>query len=354
MISLKKYLESVQTGAETPGKTGDDGLLSHAIAAYRSALLGMGDCGLDACPALGADLKQGLGRLEATLSVGVTCEAMSATKKSVQEELRDWGRRAAGHYRQKACEVKEILIVMAQTAESVGSRDKRCADQINDVTTQLKQIANLEDLTEIRASIEKSASELKTSIDRMAAEGKEAIERLRAEVTTFQAKLDEAEQVASCDSLTGLRSRMCMESHFERRMASGLPFCVAIIDIDGFKRVNDEYGHMAGDELLQQFATELKSACRSTDVAGRWGGDEFIILVDCKMAGAKAQTDRLMEWVCGSYTIQAGSGPTKVKVDASIGLAAYLPGETLKQLLARADAEMYQRKADARVIGTSR
>ncbi len=59
------------------------------------------------------------------------------------------------------------------------------------------------------------------------------------------------------------------------------PFCVAIIDIDEFKRVNDEHGHLVGDELLKQFAAEMRSVCRSTDTIGRWGGDEFILLLHC-------------------------------------------------------------------------
>jgi diguanylate cyclase (GGDEF)-like protein len=142
-----------------------------------------------------------------------------------------------------------------------------------------------------------------------------------------------------------------MESHFERRMDSGLPFCMAIIDIDGFKQVNDSLGHQAGDELLQQFATELSSACRSTDIAGRWGGDEFIILLDCNMAGARSQAERLMEWVCGNYSIEGGSGQTRVKLGASIGVSEYQSGETLKSLLARADAEMYERKTASRAAG---
>ena len=104
-------------------------------------------------------------------------------------QLQEWGQRTARHYQARAREVKDILLMMAGAAESVGERDLRCAQQINAVTVQLQGIANLEDLTEIRASIEKSAAELKTSIDRMTAEGKEALEQLRREVTTYQAKV---------------------------------------------------------------------------------------------------------------------------------------------------------------------
>ena len=221
------------------------------------------------------------------------------------------------------------------------------------MTTRLRKIANLEDLTEIRASIESSAAELRISIDRMTAEGKQAIDQLRAEVKTFQAKLDEAERVASSDSLTGLRNRLAVEGQIERRIAAGERFCIAMVDIDRFKKVNDEHGHLAGDDLLRQFATELKSACRSKDVVGRWGGDEFIILLDCELAEAQAQTERLEKWICGSYTAGSGPGAVKLEIGASIGLAEHAAKETQKELLARADAEMYRNKASLKEDGSS-
>jgi diguanylate cyclase (GGDEF)-like protein len=351
MISIKKYLDTEHTGGSAAGKTSAKDLLPATIAAYRSALLEMGSCGMDACPVLGRDLGESLGRLEGRLEAVVTCETVEETDAGVKKVLQDWGRRTAGHYQQKTDEVKGILIVMARTAESVGARDQRCAQQIDEVTERLKRIANLEDLTEIRASIESSAAELKSSIDRMTAEGKAAIDQLQIEVASFQSKLEEAEQVASSDSLTGLRSRLSVEGQIERRLEAGTRFCAAIVDIDRFKRVNDEHGHMAGDELLRQFATELKSACRSTDVVGRWGGDEFIILLDCELAEAKAQTDRVTAWICGSYTVHGASGPVKLQVEASIGLAEHLRDEPLKGLLARADAAMYKNKARSRSRG---
>jgi diguanylate cyclase (GGDEF)-like protein len=127
---------------------------------------------------------------------------------------------------------------------------------------------------------------------------------------------------------------------------------VAIIDIDRFKKVNDEHGHLIGDELLKQFATEMKSASRSTDLTGRWGGDEFLLMLDCELPVAQTQIERLQKWVCGDYTLKGNGEPLKLRVDASIGLAEHQPGETLKVLVDRADAEMYQRKAVSRKGGS--
>jgi diguanylate cyclase (GGDEF)-like protein len=352
MISLKKYLDAADAGSALECPSEEEALLAVALSAYCSALLGMGIYSLDVCPGLGKEFQQILAKLGNGVSTDMSAQAMAATEKSVREQIRDWGGRAAKHYREKAGEVKDILLIMARTAESVGARDQRCAKQVSEVTTRLKTIANLEDLTQIRASIEKSAGELKTSIDRMTAEGKAVIDQLQVKVSEFQVKLEEAEHVASCDSLTGLRSRHSVECQIETRMNAALPFCVAMIDIDGFKKVNDDHGHMVGDELLRLFSAELKSRCRTKNVVGRWGGDEFIILLDCSMAEAKKQTDRLIEWTCGSYSIHGVSGPLKIKVDASIGLAEYFGGEQMTCLLSRADAAMYKHKAASSANGT--
>jgi diguanylate cyclase len=370
MISLKRYLDAVDDEPPEAMERGTStlphgaakrleaviapnarDLLTVAVAAYRSALLETGKYSLEACPALGDGLKRGLQTLHDRLAANITRETVESAERSVQEQLEDWGERTAKHYLEKTGEVKELLLVLARAAESVGERDQRCALQLNEVTARLNQIAGLDDLTLIRASIVKSAWELKSSIDRMAAEGKTAIDQLRVEVSNYQAKLDEAEEIASSDSLTGLRSRLCVEHQMERRIDAGTKFCLAIADIDGFKQVNDRYGHVIGDELLKQFATELRSASRSTDVIGRLGGDEFILLLDCALAEAHAQVDRLQAWVCGSYAVAGKGDPIKIRVDASFGLAERQPEETMKELMDRADAEMYQQKAVFRAQG---
>lgn len=350
MISLKKYLDGNSVDPIQQPEPPADGLLGAVVTAYRSALRSMGSSSIEACPLVGGELKLGLGTVDDSLTGEITGDRIEKAERAVRSHLLEWGRRTAHHYQKKADEVKEILIVMARTAESVSQRDARCASRLADVTGRLKKIASLDDISEIRASIEASAAELKTSIDRMATEGKAAMEQLRTELTSYQSRLEEAEQIASSDSLTGLRSRHWMENYITRRIEDDQRFCLVIVDIDDFKRVNDEQGHPAGDELLQQFATELKSSFRAGDVVSRWGGDEFLIFLDCALSEAQTQTARLKRWACGNYTLQGRSGPVKMHIDASVGLAERKPREALKNLLARADADMYSQKGSSRGI----
>ena len=118
-----------------------------------------------------------------------------------------------------------------------------------------------------------------------------------------------------------------------------------MLDLNGFKQVNDTYGHQAGDDLLKQFSTELRSASRATDVVGRWGGDEFIVVLDGNLTEAQSHVERMQKWVFGSYTLHWGRG-AKVEMNAALGLVEWQAGESIKEVLARADALMYKQKAE--------
>ena len=153
MISIRKYIDGVQPGNPTrdtkPPRSGPGvNLAGAAIGGYCAALHAMGRCGSDACPAEGSELSEGLGKLGEDLAHAQSAESVAAADEGIRFQLREWGQRAARHYQAKAREVKDILLMMAGTAESVGERDQRCAQQFNAVTVQLKGIANLEDLTE--------------------------------------------------------------------------------------------------------------------------------------------------------------------------------------------------------------
>jgi diguanylate cyclase (GGDEF)-like protein len=349
VISLKKYLDMDPSKLPIAEAIPDE-MTDAVLASYRSALMAMGKSGLQVCPAVGSDLQQGLAGVEQRLSKNVTPALMKETEAKVTEQLDQWGTRAQQHFKAKTDEVRELLIVMARTAESVGERDKTYSNQFSQFTTRLRAIANLDDLTQIRESLVKSASELKVSVDQMAQDSQKLVAQLQAEVSTYERKLKVAEDLALRDSLTGLSNRRNVEERITWRIERRQPFCVAVLDVNRLKHVNDTYGHLAGDHLLKQFAKELRSGCRSTDVVGRWGGDEFIIVIDDDSATAESQIERLRKWVFGEYSIQPGPGTAEVKihVDASVGLAQWKPAEKLEQVIERADAAMYKEKQAAK------
>ncbi len=348
MISLKKYVDSAESQSRDNSADAAADVLPVVLGAYRATLLEIGSCSASTFPALGQDLKQNLGRIEERLSATVSSSDVIEAEHAVREQLREWSARAVRHYRQKAEEVRDILLVMACTAESVGQRDLRCAQQIDVVTAELKTISSLDDLSLMRGSIEKGAADLKSCIDRMTAEGKAVVEHLRVEVATCRARLEQAEYIASCDAVTGLGSRPWIEEQIEKRIDSRSIFCAALMDIDSFGRINVAHGRATGDILLKQFAAELRSASRASDVAGRWGGDQFIVLLNTALPESKAQIDRLQAWACGDYNVPGKFGPLKLRVEACFGLVEHALSESMAQLMQRVEIDMYAHKAAAK------
>jgi diguanylate cyclase (GGDEF)-like protein len=196
----------------------------------------------------------------------------------------------------------------------------------------------------MRQSVVESAAELKTAVRKMAEEGEQSVSQLRAEVANYRSKLEQSEKREAVDTLTGLANRREIEAQIEDRISWNRPFCLAILDLNEFKRINDVHGHMAGDDLLKQFAAEMKAQFRPDDVVGRWGGDEFVVVVDTDLDGARVRLDRVRQWAFGDYEISSGRNVVEVVVMASIGIAEWDGEESTVELMARADERMYAEK----------
>ena len=199
----------------------------------------------------------------------------------MEEELKKWGETTSEYFQQTAHDVKEIMLIVAETTQALGERDQRYARQFDEFAGQLAAIGNLEDLTKVRQSLGKSAQQLKSCVERMVQDGEQSVSKLRAELSVYQSRLDEVERVATQDPVTGVANRYKAERQIQLRIERARNLSIAIFDLDNFKQTNDLYGHPAGDALLKQFATELRTFFRSTDIVSRWGGDEFLVIVDC-------------------------------------------------------------------------
>ena len=174
--------------------------------------------------------------------------------------------------------------------------------------------------------------------------------RLKAQKTELAEALVRIEQMATRDDLTLLANRRHMNELLayekQRHERKGHTLCVALIDIDHFKRVNDTHGHAAGDRVLREFAKSAQAAVRTTDVLGRWGGEEFLLMLPDTELGAAAQVlARMQDRVAG---LQVDVGGAPLNVTFSAGVTASRAGEPIAAAIERADRAMYAAKAAGR------
>jgi diguanylate cyclase (GGDEF)-like protein len=332
VISIKKYLDA------------RDRLPDPVVDSYRTLLGAMGESGSQACPQLGLDLQASLLQLQAHLVAEMTPGDFTASGTAAEKELRLWGARTAEYYKQQTAEVKELMMLLARTVDSVGERDQRYSGQFSALSTRLRDIANLEDLAKVRVSLLQGVDELKDCVEQMSRDSNESLAVLRTELGASRSRLAETERMAAVDPLTGLANRRRIDQALDEFAARGRPFCIMMFDLNGFKSINDQLGHLAGDDLLRQFAAELRLVVRSADLAGRWGGDEFIAVLDCGLGQAESLMGRIRGWVFGEYTIRTGSEACKIRMSASIGLVLWKMGENVAETFKRADAAMFREK----------
>jgi len=155
------------------------------------------------------------------------------------------------------------------------------------------------------------------------------------------------EERASTDPLTGVMNRNGIEervrSELLRSDRYGDKLSLVLIDLDHFKAVNDAYGHLAGDRILQGFCALARSCLRSTDSLGRVGGEEFVALLpETGLSGARLFAERLRT------TLEAFQFDRGIRITASMGIAGHREGEELSSLMERADLAMYQAKKSGR------
>ena len=160
------------------------------------------------------------------------------------------------------------------------------------------------------------------------------------------ASLERVQHLASHDELTGILNRRSLMAALERERSraerSGAPLSIAIIDLDHFKRVNDSHGHAAGDEVLRALAATVQHTMRASDIFGRYGGEEFMMIL---VGDASALALKAMERIRAAVAARNWSSlAPDLSITLSAGIASHRKGESIEQLLHRADLALYQAK----------
>lgn len=179
---------------------------------------------------------------------------------------------------------------------------------------------------------------------------RERAEQAEQRIAALERELDEASRLMRHDQLTGVLNRRGMEEMFGKEAARterrGAPLCVALLDIDNFKRLNDTFGHNTGDDALVHLAKVIRGNLGPNDTVARLGGEEFIILYpESDLDEAAAALTRLQRELTREYFL---ADDRKLLITFSAGVTVWRPGEPVDTVIARADGAMYEAKRGGR------
>lgn len=164
-------------------------------------------------------------------------------------------------------------------------------------------------------------------------------------VQTFEQRRLALEQLAAEDFLTGLHNRRAAEDRLRQCLSlvarDKLSICVALMDIDWFKRINDQYGHATGDQVLIALSRHLKQLLRESDWAARWGGEEFLLVFFSDIEGTRSALQRICNDLAG-LTVVAGNA--EIRFTVSIGFTVAQSDDSVLDCVERADRALYQAK----------
>jgi diguanylate cyclase (GGDEF)-like protein len=240
-----------------------------------------------------------------------------------------------------------LVVYLRHMSESLS---RRVALPIEDLSEATSQLSMHQQVIKLRQVGIHEVDQLSQNFVTMAEQLLLKTQELVASITREKERMKEAiemERLAVTDPLTGLFNRLKIEAalRFECQRAdrSGQSFGVILVDLDHFKNINDTYGHSVGDQVLVKAADLMRSTVRDLDIVGRWGGEEFMII--CPLNHLEG-TQKLAEVI--RVRMAEFSFPLSERVTASFGVASYLYGESIDELVERADKALYQAKHQGR------
>jgi diguanylate cyclase len=198
------------------------------------------------------------------------------------------------------------------------------------------------------AVIECLVAELSKTVSR-ATELERNFVEANQELKEIRVSLDDAETRARTDGLTGLPNRVALEEFFERARSSaaesGRPLSLLLLDVDHFKRFNDQYGHGVGDEVLRLIAKLLRERIRDRDLPVRYGGEELmVVLRDQDLRGCAAFGESIRRSISECKITRRSTGEVLQGITVSMGVAQWQPGDSMADLIERCDRALYRAK----------
>lgn len=278
----------------------------------------------------------------AQLRAGASPEALDPLAAECLEAARSVAAELRSQSAERRTQVAALLAMVRETVSTLAG-EATLHESLAESAERFERLADTDDLQRIQAQLAREIGALKRITMERRQAWEQACRDFGTRLTTLETQLDHTRREAAVDPLTNIANRRTFERICREWLGpSGPGFVIAMVDVDDFKAINDQYGHAVGDRVLVAVAETLAGSFRADDVVARLGGDEFAVLAaSLTLAQAErryAMVGRAVQEACAPL-VPGGTAPS-----ISIGLAECSAGDTLESLQHRADAALYQAK----------
>ena len=261
----------------------------------------------------------------------------------------DYINREKTYFSARDAEFKNIIDILFAGLTEINKENKEFNVQIYERNVKLEEITELTDIRELKESLKAEVADLKQQIQNKQSRDSVHMDKLAESVEVLKDDLEKARQDSQTDGLTGAMNRLAFDTSIrelvDRSAIVWKSFGLLMIDVDDFKRVNDQYGHLIGDRVLLALVEQVKRHTRKDDIVARYGGEEFVIILPDTSYRRTLKKARLL---CRSiartdYPLDGQPGDN-LAFTVSIGVATLQQGDTPTLVVDRADRAMYHAK----------
>lgn len=294
-----------------------------------------------------ADLAE---RLAAEEKLGRLERLFDSRRRGIQE----FARRQNECLQTREAELKEIIDILTKAMAVLDSENREYNHSIMEQGRRLEELTHLEDIRRLKQSLLQEIEQLRRAVHAKESRDGAKIQSLAKQVAVLNTELEQARTESERDGLTGLYNRRSFDRFLPDLMAKSTaadePFTLLMIDIDNFKRLNDSFGHPAGDSVLSAVARKCRQMIRIQDFLARYGGEEFaIVLPGVGLRDAVKKGRQICEAIASTRYVLEGSGCQEpLSLSVSIGVSVNAADDTPSALVGRADKALYLAKASGK------
>ncbi|MCU0560759.1 MAG: diguanylate cyclase [Desulfobacterales bacterium] len=294
-----------------------------------------------------ADLAE---RLAAEEKLGRLERLFDSRQRSIQEFVR----RQNECLKTREAELKEIIDILTKAMAVLDNENREYNHSIMEQGRRLEELTHLEDIRRLKQSLLQEVEQLRRAVQAKESRDGAKIQSLAKQVAVLNTELQQVRTESERDGLTGVYNRRSFDRFLSdllaKRSGADEPFSLLMIDIDNFKRLNDSFGHPAGDSVLSAVARKCRQLIRIQDFLARYGGEEFaVVLSGAGLRDAVKKGRQICEAIAATRYVLEGSGRQQpLALSVSIGVSVSAAEDTPSALVGRADKALYLAKASGK------